>query len=300
MRDIAHSLGCTERNIVITSGGTEGNNTVIQPRIQDWAFVVTSPTEHHSVLHAANSDRGCHVLPVDALGRPVLGSLVETLRAAMRAASASSSSSQPTAKRGLVSLALVNNEVGTVTDLRAVVDIVAAFQKREAGSAWRILVHTDAVQAPGHLALDVTQLGVDFLTLSAHKFHGPKGIGVLYVREPESLRPMFFGGYQQHGLRPAVVLPFTTTAVPSGYGTHRARPERSGCTPLHKRCGSDQHVEGCALSTHGRRSVECTEPVHTAYCCRKKNNNSRISFLWAWCYPRVPRRGTTGSGHPIT
>lgn len=116
-------------------------------------------------------------LEVDGFGRVVPESLTRALAA----------------HPNLVSLQYANNEVGVVQNIPALAALC-----READ----VLLHVDAVQAAGHLAIPLD--GIDFLSASAHKFGGPKGIGFLYVREPRKLRPLIYGGSQQYGLRPAL------------------------------------------------------------------------------------------------
>lgn len=151
-------------------------------------------TEHTAVFFTAQilaTRRGVDVvyLPVDGCGR---------VRA--RDVTAAVEARDGPQKRGLVSLMYVSNETGLVHNLPA---IAAALRTTRAGREGRVLFHTDAVQAPGHVrTLDVQALGVDFLSVSAHKFHGPMGIGFLYQRDPTVLRPLWFGGHQQGGLRP--------------------------------------------------------------------------------------------------
>lgn len=125
-------------------------------------------------------------------------------------------------QRGLVSLMYVNNEIGTIHDLPAIATVIrqSVGGESESGQPPRVSLHTDAVQAPGHVPLDVRAMGVDFLSLGAHKFHGPPGVGLLFCRDPTALpprkasfglvgkrnltwlRPLFFGGHQQGSLRP--------------------------------------------------------------------------------------------------
>jgi len=182
---VARVLGAKPREIVFTGGGSEADNLAILgiagARAAHGRHLITSAIEHHAVLHAfdALEAEGWTVtrLGVDADG------LVspDALRAALRPHTA------------LVSFALANNEIGTVAPIAELAAIAHA-----AGA----LVHTDAVQAPGQLSLDVNALGVDALALSGHKFGAPKGVGVLYVRSGTPLTPALHGGGQEHGLRP--------------------------------------------------------------------------------------------------
>lgn len=169
--------------IVFTSGATEGNNWVLKstPLLTKKKHIITCAIEHHAVLQTAEylGKAGfCDltVLPVDSLG------LVNPadLKAALRK------------DTGLVSIMLANNEIGTLEPVRELAEIA------HAGGA---LFHTDAVQAVGKLPVDIKDLGVDFLSLSAHKFYGPKGIGALYIRKGLRLEPLLHGGGQEHHRR---------------------------------------------------------------------------------------------------
>lgn len=185
---VARLLRARPEDLLFTSGGTEADNLAIlgvtgaRPGV-----VIRSAVEHQAVLQACDeaARRGCpvHVLPVDAEGRLDPGA------------------GWP---RGvLASVMLANNDTGVILP---VVDVVAA---RRAD-----FVHTDAVQAAGRLSLDVGALGVDLLTLSAHKIHGPKGVGALWVRPGTPLHPLVFGGHQERGLRPGT----ENVAAIAGFG----------------------------------------------------------------------------------
>jgi cysteine desulfurase len=160
------------------------------------------------------SHRGCDVvyLPVDPVGRIDLGHLHTVVQDRLRGVGGGV---------GLVSLMYVNNEIGVVQDLPAIRRVLRSLDPE--GS--RVCLHTDAVQAPGHVpCLNVEQLGVDFLSLAGHKFHGPPGIGALYCRDPSRLRPVYFGGHQQGGSRPGTECVALATAFASALRVQEETP----------------------------------------------------------------------------
>jgi cysteine desulfurase len=177
----ARSLGAAPREIVFTSGGTEANNLAIKGAA--WAGkgrghrIITSSVEHHSVGHTVRylEKFGFEIveLPVDRYGRVD----PDEVEAAI------------TPKTILVSIMLANNEVGTIQPIAAIAERV----RRHRG----ILFHTDAVQAAPYLDVDVAALGVDMLSIAAHKFEGPKGVGALYVRHGTNVLAQQQGGAQE-------------------------------------------------------------------------------------------------------
>jgi cysteine desulfurase len=180
---IAKGIGAQRSEIVFTGSGSEADNAVLQGVLDfapDRNEIITSAIEHPAVLETARylEKKGVRVtyVPVDPYGTIDLDFLKDSL----------------TARTSLISIMLANNEVGTIQPLETVVRIA-----KERG----VLVHTDAVQAFGKMDVQVEKLGVDFLTLSAHKIYGPKGIGALFVRKGSSLAPLIHGGHQERGMR---------------------------------------------------------------------------------------------------
>lgn len=183
--EIARELDCVPSEIVITSGGTESDNLALHSAAQAGlrrgkTHLIVSAVEHQAVLRTAQAlqQQGflLSVLPTDSDGRVS----VEALRAALRPDTA------------LVSILTANNEIGTVQPVAALSRVCAA-----AG----VPFHTDAVQAVGHLPLSFATLGCDYLSLSAHKFGGPKGVGALLVRKGAPFIPLLRGGAQERGRR---------------------------------------------------------------------------------------------------
>ncbi len=185
-RDVAEVLGARPNDVVFTSGGSESDNLAIRgaafASTRRGKHIITSAIEHHAVLHTVEQlERegfSATYLPVDSEGfvNP------EDLAAALRPDTT------------VVSVMYANNEVGTVEPIAELVRVVKDFDRH-------IVFHTDAVQAAGAIDLDVDALGVDTLSLAAHKFHGPKGVGVLYVRPRTPFVGQLLGGSQERNRR---------------------------------------------------------------------------------------------------
>ena len=178
---VAHHLGAHPDEVLFTSGATEANNLALFGLCgEPPARLLASPIEHPSVtepLHQLSAAGfTLDTLPVDARGRVPAYALTEELHPDTR----------------LVAVMLANHETGAVQPVRALAEACKG----------RALFHCDAVQAAGKIAVHFHELGVDTLTISAHKFHGPVGIGALLVRRGVQLRPRTWGGHQQQGRRP--------------------------------------------------------------------------------------------------
>lgn len=185
---LAHHLGCRPSEVVFTSGGTESDNLAVlgQAAAATGDVVAVGAAEHHSVLdaaaHLATERGGSHdvrVLPVDTRGAVAARTVAEL-------------ADEVGPRLGVVATMLANNELGTLTDVAAVAE-----PARAVGAA----VHTDAIQAVGHIPVDFASLGVTSLSVSAHKFGGPQGVGALLLDRGADCLPIMFGGGQERDLR---------------------------------------------------------------------------------------------------
>lgn len=177
---VAALLGCRASEIVFTGGGTEADNLAIFGVAQTGDHIITSAIEHHAVLNACRhlEEKGCEVtyIPVDGRGVVDPADVKRALR--------------PNTK--LISIMCANNETGVVQPVAEIGKVAA-----EAG----VYFHTDAVQAVGKIPVRVEEIGCDLLSVSAHKLHGPQGVGALYVRKGTELAPIQYGGRHERSRR---------------------------------------------------------------------------------------------------
>ena len=183
---IARCLGCMPKEIFFTSGGTESDNQAIMSAAmlgakQNKRHIISTAFEHHAVLHTLRrlKEQGFEIqlLDVGAEGNITAAQVAEAIRP----------------DTCLVSVMFANNEIGSVLPIAEIGEVCRAHG---------VLFHTDAVQAAGHIPVNVKKQNIDMLSLSAHKFHGPRGIGALYVKRGIELTSLMEGGGQERGKRP--------------------------------------------------------------------------------------------------
>ncbi|MDO5971842.1 cysteine desulfurase family protein [Flavivirga aquimarina] len=183
-KTIAQCLNVSAGEIVFTSGGTEADNLVLRSAVRDLGIthIITSKIEHHAVLHTIEQLKKEYDITISYVRLGTKGDIdylhLETLLQAKG--------------KALVSLMHINNEIGNILDIQHVANLCKANNA---------LFHSDAVQSIGHYNMDLQEIQVDFLAASAHKFHGPKGVGFAFVRKNSGLLPLIFGGEQERGFR---------------------------------------------------------------------------------------------------
>ena len=183
-KNIASHFNVSAGEIVFTSGGTEADNLALRSAVRDLGVkhIITSKIEHHAVLHTAEQlevEYGVTIsyVRLNEFGQVDYNHLKELL-----------------AKNegSLVSLMHINNEIGNLLDIKTVAELCKEYNA---------LFHSDMVQSVGHYAIDLQEVPIDFFAASAHKFHGPKGVGFCFIRKDSGLKPLIFGGEQERGYR---------------------------------------------------------------------------------------------------
>ena len=184
-KTIAEKFNVNPKEIIFTSGGTESNNMIIKTVViaQNIKRIISTKIEHKAVLNSIESiakERGITILflDVDEYGLPNKQQLIEYL--------------ENSDEKTLVSLMHINNETGTMIDLEEFGKICKSNNA---------LFHSDTVQTIGHYNIDLDKIDIDFMTCSAHKFHGPKGVGFAYIKNGQTVKPFIEGGAQERGYR---------------------------------------------------------------------------------------------------
>lgn len=184
-KNIAEYFKCSPLQILFTAGGSEADNLVLQNAVHNWGIkqIISSPIEHHAVLHTLDALKKENELSVQYVRLNEFGDIdlmhLEKLL-------------QNCEEPCMVSLMLVNNEIGNILDAERVCQLCSKYDA---------LFHSDTVQAIGHLDFDLKRLPIDFIAASAHKFHGPKGVGFAVVKRGLQIEPLVHGGEQEMGTR---------------------------------------------------------------------------------------------------
>ncbi len=184
-KKVATCIGASIGEIFFTSGGTESNNMALKCAVRDLGItrIISSPTEHHCILHTLDNLKAHHNVKIEFLDVCQKGkTTVEQIEALL------ASSAEPT----LVSLMHANNEIGTMIDMDKVSKIC---------DQYNAFFHSDTVQTVGHFPINVDEFKIHFLSGAAHKFHGPKGVGFVYINGDVSIKPFIDGGSQERNMR---------------------------------------------------------------------------------------------------
>lgn len=184
-KNIAKKLKVSASEIIFTSGGTEADNFVLNSAVRDLGVtrVITSKIEHHAIGHSAEALKACFNISLDYVKTDENGSVIlDDLENLL----------QQDKGKTLVSLMHINNEIGNILDVKRVSEICKKYNA---------LFHSDTVQSIGHYDVDLSEIKVDFCAVSAHKFHGPKGVGFVFMRKDTGLNSLIFGGGQERGFR---------------------------------------------------------------------------------------------------
>ena len=184
-KNIAKQLKVSASEIIFTSGGTEADNFVLNSAVRDLGVtrIITSKIEHHAIGHSAEALKACFNISLDYVKTDENGSVIlDDLENLL----------QQDKGKTLVSLMHINNEIGNILDVKRVSEICKKYNA---------LFHSDTVQSIGHYDVDLSEIKVDFCAVSAHKFHGPKGVGFVFMRKDTGLNSLIFGGGQERGFR---------------------------------------------------------------------------------------------------
>ena len=259
---IAACLGCTAREIYFTSGGSEADNQAILSAAAIGAkkgkkHIISTAFEHHAVLHTLEKLRRegfeVELLDVHSYGNISVRQVADAIR-------------EDTC---LVTVMYANNEIGSILPIAEIGRLC-----RECG----VLFHTDAVQAAGHLPINVTEQSIDLLSLSAHKFHGPKGVGVLYARTGVPLTTMVEGGAQERGKRGGTENVAGIVGMAAALGEMCAHMEENAASVARLR---DRLIEGLSKIPHSDLNGDRDNrlPGNVSFCFEGVEGESLLLLL---------------------
>lgn len=249
---VAQAIGALPEEIIFTSGGTESDNLAIRgviPHNAGKKHIITSVIEHPAVLNTCEyiESLGHEVtyVPVDSDGVVDLEMIKESIRE----------------NTVLISVMHANNEVGTIQPIKEIAQIA---------SKHNILFHTDAVQTVGKIPVNVDELGIDMLSISSHKIHGPKGSGALYVRKGTIIEPIVFGGNHENGMRSG------TENIPGIVGLGKAMALANEFLDV-----DSQHMENMRDSLVSRIFDSIADVRLNGHPTQRLPNNVNLSFKYA-------------------
>ena len=184
-KQIANHLNVSPSEIIFMSGGTEADNCILRSAVRDLGVkhLISSKIEHHAVTHTLDQLAIDYPIKISYVKLDELGNIdYDDLELILKSSNS----------KTLVTLMHINNELGNILDINLVSTLCIQYKS---------LFHSDTVQSVGHYKLDLSSLNIDFLVASAHKFHGPKGIGFAYINKKNPIKPLIFGGSQEKGFR---------------------------------------------------------------------------------------------------
>ena len=184
-KQIANHFNVSPSEIIFMSGGTEADNCILRSAVRDLGVkhLISSKIEHHAVTHTLDQLAIDYPIKISYVKLDKLGNVdYNDLELILKSSNS----------KTLVSLMHINNELGNILDINLVSNLCVKYES---------LFHSDTVQSVGHYNLDLSSLNIDFLVASAHKFHGPKGIGFAYINKKNPIKPLIFGGSQEKGCR---------------------------------------------------------------------------------------------------
>ncbi|WKW45809.1 cysteine desulfurase family protein [Myroides sp. JBRI-B21084] len=237
-KTIAKQLNVTASEIIFTSCGTEGNNWIIRSCVRDLGIkrIITTKMEHHCTLYSIQEMEKeyqtqidyVNVLPNSEIDYNHLEELLQQ--------------NVPT----LISLMHVNNEIGTVLDLKRVADL---------SQKYNALFHSDTVQSVGKVEIPLDEIAIDFIVASAHKFHGPKGVGFVFIRKKNVLKPLIVGGEQEKGMRAGTEAPHQVVGMAKALEVsyQELNADREKITKLRDYCKAklEETFEGVQFNGNG-------------------------------------------------
>lgn len=255
-KTVAKILGCKPGSIFFTSGGTESNNTAIAAAIRDLGCtrIISSPIEHHAVLHTVEHYGKTGAVTTSFVTLSEEGEIdYDDLEMQLKNATG----------KCLVTLMHANNEIGVLLDIKRVGDLCKKYNA---------IFHSDCVQTVGHYPINLSELHMHFISAAGHKFHGPKGTGILYIKEGIAIKPFIFGGGQERNMR---------AGTENVYGIVGFAKALEIATANHER--DKEYIWN--LKRYMREELQKSIPGVTFHCPHSETLYTVLSA----CFPKTPK-----------